>query len=59
MQECIKFSKSKSCKMDGLEVKMVQLMKHLKIVNDKALSPLASKVCLCVCVCVSVFMCVV
>ena len=45
MQECIKFSKSKSCKMNGLEVKMEQLMKHLKIVNNKALSQLASKVC--------------
>lgn len=31
--------------MDGVEVKLQQLLKHLKVANNKALSPLASKVC--------------
>ena len=40
--------------MDGLEGRLKQLMQHLKIVNDKMLSPLASKVCLCVVVIITV-----
>ena len=46
--------------MDGLKVKLQQLLQHLEIVNDDMLSALASKVCpyvyvlLLMCVCVRV-----